>query len=533
MSIQQLASGGSNSIMSFLFHDDGSGTDGGVVLEGADFSSALHLLLGEYDTAGTPTLADSAEDAGNSATPDASLSAALAAAASPQTAAAPQPATGNSALHPLSAELDALATDFELPLHHAALAEDASWQLDAEGLDMDEAFWRLPADALPSSAAAVSLDPRPVLTGAVQSASNESADSKPVPPAFSNGINHLIELVREASRFPQTAPQAAAPLAPQAAASILPQDAGKVQPPGGKALPQQVRMPGKLQADPLQLQSALLPEAGQVPAASPQGALSTRDLAPASLHSEGRTQLQGGRKATQNLRSTFSGNQPRLADTETRAATSHQTMGFALNVQALLPEALPFDAQATTAANTAGNLQAQSMHAQHHGASAHAIAPKVAAFDNAGTTFANPQLYSPHPMGSDAWVQDLGTRVEWLQDMKVSSAELQLHPAELGALEIRIETGNDTTTVSFVTDNAAAREIIEDTLPKLREMLANQGMQLGQSQVSQQSAESHKRGHEAGSGQGPAQRDNSSTEEPAPLRRHAYMADPGRIDHYV
>ena len=109
--------------------------------------------------------------------------------------------------------------------------------------------------------------------------------------------------------------------------------------------------------------------------------------------------------------------------------------------------------------------------------------PKAA---NAEAPPANPMpQQSQHLAGTDAWFQDLGARVDWLKDMKVDKAELQLHPAELGLLEIHISAGDDGATVSFVTHNTEARQLIEDSMPRLRELLASQGMQLGESHVSQ------------------------------------------------
>ena len=122
------------------------------------------------------------------------------------------------------------------------------------------------------------------------------------------------------------------------------------------------------------------------------------------------------------------------------------------------------------------------------------------------------------------------TRVEWLKDMNIEQADLKLHPAELGMLEIHVSTADDATTVSFVTHNANARELIEDSMPKLRELLASQGMQLGESQVSQHS-EGRQRGQDLNSGAAAAQ--DTNAEEAAPVRRTAYVADPNRIDHYV
>ena len=65
-------------------------------------------------------------------------------------------------------------------------------------------------------------------------------------------------------------------------------------------------------------------------------------------------------------------------------------------------------------------------------------------------------------------------------------ATLQLHPADLGRLQVSITTEGDQARVVFVADSAAARDAIEQSMPRLREMLAQSGLQLSHSDVSGQ-----------------------------------------------
>src|SRR5690606_2998498 len=59
---------------------------------------------------------------------------------------------------------------------------------------------------------------------------------------------------------------------------------------------------------------------------------------------------------------------------------------------------------------------------------------------------------------------------------------------ELGAVEVRIHTEDDRTSISFSAQTSSAREAIEASLPRLRELLAGGGLQLAHSEVSQQNA---------------------------------------------
>lgn len=87
--------------------------------------------------------------------------------------------------------------------------------------------------------------------------------------------------------------------------------------------------------------------------------------------------------------------------------------------------------------------------------------------------------------GPDAAIR-LGERLRWLNEAGVQEARLQLHPKELGAIDIRIRVEHQTANVWFGADHPAARAALESTLPQLRERLAADGLQLGQAQVGTQ-----------------------------------------------
>ncbi len=63
-------------------------------------------------------------------------------------------------------------------------------------------------------------------------------------------------------------------------------------------------------------------------------------------------------------------------------------------------------------------------------------------------------------------------------------ATVQLHPAELGRLHVTINTDGDQARVVFVTETAHARDAIEQSLPRLRELLQQSGLDLAEGEVS-------------------------------------------------
>ncbi|MCL1124368.1 flagellar hook-length control protein FliK [Shewanella surugensis] len=71
----------------------------------------------------------------------------------------------------------------------------------------------------------------------------------------------------------------------------------------------------------------------------------------------------------------------------------------------------------------------------------------------------------------------------------VQQAEIRLDPAELGQMMVKIQVQGDTTQVQFQVTQLQTRELIEQALPRLKEMLAEQGMQLSDGQVSYQGSQ--------------------------------------------
>jgi len=91
------------------------------------------------------------------------------------------------------------------------------------------------------------------------------------------------------------------------------------------------------------------------------------------------------------------------------------------------------------------------------------------------------------PVGHPGWSQGLGERVLWMTGRGLQAAELRLDPPHLGPLEVRIDLNQDQANIQFVSHHAAVREAIESAIPKLREMLGAQQLNLMDVNVSQHS----------------------------------------------
>lgn len=81
--------------------------------------------------------------------------------------------------------------------------------------------------------------------------------------------------------------------------------------------------------------------------------------------------------------------------------------------------------------------------------------------------------------------QQLAEKVRWMNNNRQISAELRLDPEDLGAMQVKISMNGDAATVIMLVQSTQAREALEQATPRLREMLAEQGLSLGESSVNQ------------------------------------------------
>jgi flagellar hook-length control protein FliK len=91
------------------------------------------------------------------------------------------------------------------------------------------------------------------------------------------------------------------------------------------------------------------------------------------------------------------------------------------------------------------------------------------------------------PVRDHTWANDFGQKVVWLAANDKQSAQLTLNPPHMGPIEISLNLTKDTASAAFVSTNAEVRQTIEAALPRLREMLAGVGIELGQTNVGAES----------------------------------------------
>ncbi len=91
------------------------------------------------------------------------------------------------------------------------------------------------------------------------------------------------------------------------------------------------------------------------------------------------------------------------------------------------------------------------------------------------------------PFGSSQWGQDLSQKITWLSTSSQQSAEMTLNPPDLGPLKVVLQVTGDQATALFSSAHAAVRDAVQQALPQLRSMMADNGITLGNATVSDQS----------------------------------------------
>ncbi|CEG57104.1 flagellar hook-length control protein FliK [Legionella fallonii] len=94
--------------------------------------------------------------------------------------------------------------------------------------------------------------------------------------------------------------------------------------------------------------------------------------------------------------------------------------------------------------------------------------------DNAETK----SLDIPIDISDSQWVEKFSENIVWLGHQGIKSALIKIHPEDLGPLEISIKVVKDSASVSIHSHNSHVCDIVDQALPRLREMMAEQGLNL-------------------------------------------------------
>ncbi|HCJ7368415.1 TPA: flagellar hook length control protein FliK [Enterobacter hormaechei subsp. xiangfangensis] len=133
------------------------------------------------------------------------------------------------------------------------------------------------------------------------------------------------------------------------------------------------------------------------------------------------------------------------------------------------------------------------------------IVSHLATPQSAATVATAPVL--SQPLGTHEWQQNLSQHITLFTRQGQQTAELRLHPEDLGQVQISLKLDDNQAQLQMVSPHSHVRAALEAALPILRTQLAENGIQLSQSSVSsegfagQQQSSSGQQQHASRSGQ--------------------------------
>ncbi|HDU4782196.1 TPA: flagellar hook-length control protein FliK [Klebsiella aerogenes] len=282
-----------------------------------------------------------------------------------------------------------------------------------------------------------------------------SADDESAPPLSRNQLNQLLAALGERGALLVNALPASAENAVDATAKK--EDTRPDTPPLSEAKT----------LDPATLQAlyAMLPAA--IVAPPPQTALPQAQ--PAATSGD-KTALHIGNAATQHV-----ANLP-----EAEPAAKPQPGTDPLSGQNL-PS--PVVQTATTPQHDMAEPPAENTPAQPAAVAFAAASPSQSATPASALVTAPPTPQLNAQLGSPEWQQALSQQVLMFHRNGQQSAELRLHPQELGALQITLQLDDKQAQLHIASAHGQVRAAVEAAMPQLRHALAESGINLGQSSV--------------------------------------------------
>ena len=208
---------------------------------------------------------------------------------------------------------------------------------------------------------------------------------------------------------------------------------------------------------------------GSLPGTAPL--LAANAVAPAPTF--GNTEARGGKREDPSQRSAPAAN----AHFDRKAPTDKLAVEPAISAETARAGSQP-KSQVEVGADFRGTLDRLASH------------PGNAALQAGGSTPAAappPSVRIEAGFGQAGWHQEMGEKLTWMVGNGRQQADLVLNPAQLGRIEVTMVIEGDNVTASFTSPNAVVREALENSMSRLREVLAEAGVALGNTYVGAES----------------------------------------------
>ncbi len=165
-------------------------------------------------------------------------------------------------------------------------------------------------------------------------------------------------------------------------------------------------------------------------------------------------------------------------------------------------------------------------------------APLPAALQDLKAALASPAAFNGEPtptptLGDDGFDQAIGARLGWLADQKIGHAHIRLNPEDLGPVDVRLQMNGDKVHASFSSPHVDVRQALESSLPRLRELLGEQGFQLAHADVGHQNSGDGSPSSSPGGGTGLGGGDGEPSRGEATMSAAQLIRQRGLLDAYA
>ena len=137
--------------------------------------------------------------------------------------------------------------------------------------------------------------------------------------------------------------------------------------------------------------------------------------------------------------------------------------------------------------------------------------------------------------GRPGWSQAMGKQILMMVNQNISTAEIRLNPAHLGPIEVLIDVSEEQVSVSMSSRHAMVRDAMEQALPRLREMLEQNGFSLADADISKHSFAEQREQNPEGNGKGIAASniDQSLISETGSQSMQQTTISTSMVDYYI
>lgn len=104
-----------------------------------------------------------------------------------------------------------------------------------------------------------------------------------------------------------------------------------------------------------------------------------------------------------------------------------------------------------------------------------------------GSSVLSSSLFSPLSLRQPQWTSEMGHKMQMMVSQKVDEVEVRVDPLDLGPVRIHLKMDESNKAhVTLSAQHGLTREMLENALPRLRDILSQQGIELGSANVDSQ-----------------------------------------------